>query len=127
MAQPVRDMGRAIMATGVASGLGRATEAAKAAVENPLFNGTSLRDAKGLLVSISAARELTLLEVDEAAGYIRNQVNGDTDMILGANLDDTLGNNLRVSIIASGLNAPAEVVVLADHVKRRSAVHETVS
>ena len=119
----MRDRGRAIMATGEAAGSGRATGAARAAVENPLFSGTSLRDAKGLLVSISAAEALTLFEVDEAASYIRDQVDTDADMILGANFDETLGENLRVSIIATGLDASADVVVLADHRHRHRIAH----
>lgn len=115
----MKNMGRAIMASGTAAGSGRAIEGARGAIENPLFSGTGIHTARSLMVSISATRELTLFEVDEAATYIRDYVSSDTDMILGANFDPTLGENLRVSIIAAGLNDPADVVVLAEHVQRQ--------
>ncbi len=118
----MRNMGRAIIASGAAAGNGRAKEAARAAIDNPLFRGTRLETARTLLVSMSATRELTLFEVDEAATYICDHVNSDTDMILGANFDPALGEDLRVSIIAAGLNGPADVVVLAEHLQKQRAI-----
>lgn len=118
----MKNMGRAIIASGTAAGSGRAREAARAAIGNPLFRGISLETARTLLVSMSATRELTLFEVDEAATYIRDHVNADTDMILGTNFDATLGEDLRVSIIAAGLNGPADVVVLAEHLQKQRAL-----
>lgn len=119
----MKDMGRAIMATGSAEGIGRATAAAKAAVQNPLFSGLSLLAAKSLLVSISASPGLTLFEVEEVASYIRDQVDTRTDMILGANIDKSLEGELRVSIIAAGLDGYAEVISLADHLRRSGLFH----
>ncbi|MDQ0456715.1 cell division GTPase FtsZ [Rhizobium paknamense] len=118
----MKNMGRAIIASGAAAGSGRAKEAARAAIDNPLFRGACLETARTLLVSMSATRELTLFEVDEAATYIRDHVSSDTDMILGANFNPTLGENLRVSVIAAGLNSPADVVVLAEHLQKQRAL-----
>jgi cell division protein FtsZ len=119
----MKDMARAMMATGSAEGIGRATSAAKAAVQNPLFSGIRLLDARSLLVSISASQGLTLFEVEEAASYIRDHVDARTDMILGASIDENLGRELKVSIIAAGLNGHAEVISLADHRTRRNSVY----
>lgn len=119
----MKDMGPAVMATGEASGPGRAADAAKAAVENPLFGEVALKGAKGILVSIAAGRELTLFEVDEAASCIRDQVDADAEIILGANFDESLGDRLKVSIIATGLRRPADVVILAEHAQKHIAIH----
>ncbi len=119
----MKDMGPAVMATGEASGPGRATDAAKAAVENPLFGEATLRGARGILVSIAAARELTLFEVDEAASCIRDQVDADAEIILGARFDGSLDDKLQVSVIATGLRRPADVVMLAEHAQKPILVH----
>lgn len=119
----MKDMGPAVMATGEASGPGRAADAAKAAIGNPLFGETTLKGAKGILVSIAAGRELTLFEVDEAASCIRDQVDADAGIILGAIYDESLGDRLKVSIIATGLRRPADVVILAEHAHKPISVH----
>ncbi|MGV2114383.1 hypothetical protein ACQZ46_24345 [Agrobacterium salinitolerans] len=119
----MRNMGRAIITTGSAAGTGRATTAAKAAAQNPLFSGLSLREAKSLLVSISASQQLTLFEVEEAASYIRDHVGTQTDMILGANIDRDLGDEFKIFMIAAGLNNHAEVISLADHRTKQNYVY----
>ncbi|OHV24646.1 cell division protein FtsZ [Rhizobium sp. RSm-3] len=111
----MRDMGMAVMGTGEAAGPGRATAAAKAALENPLF-GAILGDAKGVLVSISAGRDLTLFEVDEAAGRIREEVDGNAEIIFGASFDEYLGERMRVSLIATGIGLAARAPLLVDRV-----------
>lgn len=110
------DMGMAVMGTGEAAGPGRATAAAKAALENPLFGDAILRDAKGVLVSISAGRDLTLFEVDDAAGSIREEVDGNAEIIFGASLDESLGDRMRVSLIATGIGLAARAPLLVDRV-----------
>ncbi|OWV87601.1 cell division protein FtsZ [Rhizobium sp. R635] len=119
----MQEMGPAVMATGEASGPGRAADAAKAAVENPLFGEATLKGAKGILVSIAAGRELTLFEVDEAASCIRDQVDADAEITLGATFDESLGEKLKVSIIATGLRRSADVVVLGERVQKHIPVH----
>jgi cell division protein FtsZ len=97
------EMGKAMMGTGEASGDRRAIEAAEAAISNPLLDDVSMRGARGLLISISGGPDLTLYEVDEAATRIREEVDPDANIILGATFDDSLEGTMRVSVVATGL------------------------
>ncbi len=97
------EMGKAMMGTGEASGDKRAIEAAEAAISNPLLDDVSMRGARGLLISIAGGPDLTLYEVDEAATRIREEVDPDANIILGATFDDTLEGTMRVSVVATGL------------------------
>ncbi|TPW33584.1 cell division protein FtsZ [Martelella alba] len=100
----MREMGRAMMGTGEASGEGRAMQAAEAAIANPLLDETSMRGAQGLLISITGGRDLTLFEVDEAATRIREEVDPDANIILGATFDEDLEGIIRVSVVATGID-----------------------
>lgn len=104
-------MGTAMMGTGEATGERRAILAAEEAIANPLLDDVTLRGAKGLLLSISGGREMTLYEVDEAASRIRQEVDPDANIIVGATFEEQLGDRLRVSIVASGMNRAAESIV----------------
>jgi len=97
-------MGTAMMGTGEATGEQRAILAAEEAIANPLLDDVTLRGAKGLLLSISGGRDMTLYEVDEAASRIRQEVDLDANIIVGATFDEQLGDRLRVSIVASGMD-----------------------
>ncbi|HEY8128069.1 MAG TPA: cell division protein FtsZ [Hyphomicrobium sp.] len=97
-------MGTAMMGTGEATGERRAIFAAEEAIANPLLDDVTLRGARGLLLSISGGRDLTLYEVDEAASRVRQEVDPDANIIVGATFDEQLGDRLRVSIVASGMN-----------------------
>ncbi len=97
------EMGRAMMGTGEATGEKRAIEAAEAAISNPLLDDVSMRGARGLLISISGGPDLTLYEVDEAATRIREEVDPEANIILGATFDDSLEGTMRVSVVATGL------------------------
>ena len=101
------EMGRAMMGTGEASGDKRAIEAAEAAISNPLLDDVSMRGARGLLISITGGPDLTLYEVDEAATRIREEVDPEANIILGATFDESLEGTLRVSVVATGLAAEA--------------------
>jgi cell division protein FtsZ len=101
------EMGRAMMGTGEASGDKRAIEAAEAAISNPLLDDVSMRGARGLLISISGGPDLTLYEVDEAATRIREEVDPEANIILGATFDESLEGVMRVSVVATGLAAEA--------------------
>ena len=100
----MRDMGRAMMGTGQSSGTGRATAAAEAAIANPLLDVASMKGAKGVLVSISGGRDMTLFEVDEAATRIREEVDDEANIILGATFDTALEGTFRVSVVATGID-----------------------
>ena len=102
------DMGTAMMGTGEAEGQNRATVAAEEAIANPLLDDVSLRGARGLLLSITGGKDLTLYEVDEAASRVRQEVDPEANIIVGATYDESLGDRIRVSIVASGMNRTAE-------------------
>ncbi len=103
----MRDMGKAMMGTGEATGDRRAILAAEAAIANPLLDEVSMKGAKGLLISITGGNDLTLYEVDEAASRIRQEVDEDANIILGATFDHGLEGVIRVSVVAAGIDKPA--------------------
>ncbi|MBN9245763.1 MAG: cell division protein FtsZ [Mesorhizobium sp.] len=105
----MRDMGRAMMGTGEASGDGRAKAAAEAAIANPLLDEASMGGARGMLVSISGGPDMTLFEVDEAATRVREEVDADADIIVGAIFDAALEGRFRVSVVATGLRQKTQV------------------
>ncbi|AMN55780.1 cell division protein FtsZ [Labrenzia sp. CP4] len=100
----MRGMGKAMMGTGEASGEKRAQQAAEAAIANPLLDESSMKGARGLLISITGGNDLTLFEVDEAATRIREEVDADANIILGATFDETLDGLIRVSVVATGID-----------------------
>jgi cell division protein FtsZ len=99
----MRGMGKAMMGTGEASGEKRAIQAAEAAIANPLLDEVSMQGAQGLLISITGGKDLTLFEVDEAATRIREEVDSEANIILGATFDDTMEGMIRVSVVATGI------------------------
>ncbi|WP_423067452.1 cell division protein FtsZ [Devosia sp. CN2-171] len=101
----MRGMGKAMMGTGEASGEDRARHAAEAAIANPLLDDVSMQGARGLLISITGGPDLTLYEVDEAASRIREEVDSDANIILGATFDPDMTGTIRVSVVATGTDA----------------------
>jgi cell division protein FtsZ len=97
------------MGTGEASGEKRAILAAEAAIANPLLDEVSMKGARGLLISITGGNDLTLYEVDEAASRIRQEVDEDANIILGATFDQNLDGVVRVSVVATGIDQPASI------------------
>ena len=100
----MREMGKAMMGTGEASGEKRALSAAEAAISNPLIDDASMKGARGLLISITGGKDLTLYEVDEAATRIREEVDQDANIIVGATFDEGLEGIIRVSVVATGID-----------------------
>lgn len=111
----MHEMGRAMMGTGEASGEGRALNAAEAAIANPLLDDTSMRGARGLLISITGGRDMTLFEVDEAANRIREEVDADANVIFGAIDDESLEGVIRVSVVATGIDREISDVIQPSH------------
>jgi cell division protein FtsZ len=101
------EMGKAMMGTGEATGEKRAVMAAEAAIANPLLDETSMKGAQGLLISITGGADLTLYEVDEAASRIRQEVDEEANIILGATFDAALDGVVRVSVVATGIDQTA--------------------
>ena len=101
----MRGMGKAMMGTGEASGEDRARHAAEAAIANPLLDDVSMHGARGLLISITGGPDLTLYEVDEAASRIREEVDADANIILGATYAPDMTGTIRVAVVATGTDA----------------------
>ncbi len=144
----MREMGKAMMGTGEASGEKRALTAAEAAIANPLIDDASMKGARGLLISITGGKDLTLYEVDEAATRIREEVDVDANIIVGATFDESLEGIIRVSVVATGIDKAAaqhqphqaenalkelaskvrnETRRTADRIERRPAAAETAA
>src|SRR5258706_4197398 len=100
----MREMGKAMVGTGDASGEHRAMREAEAAIANPLIDDVSMKGARGLLISISGGKDLTLYEVDEAATRIREEVDQEANIIVGATFDEGLDGIIRVSVVATGID-----------------------
>jgi len=103
------EMGKAMMGTGEAGGEDRAIQAAEKAIANPLLDEISLQGAKGVLINITGGHDLTLFELDEAANRIREEVDPDANIIVGSTLDTDMEGQMRVSVVATGIDA-TEVV-----------------
>jgi len=99
------EMGKAMMGTGEAEGENRAIQAAEKAIANPLLDEISLRGAKGVLINITGGYDLTLFELDEAANRIREEVDPEANIIVGSTLDTEMGGKMRVSVVATGIDA----------------------
>ena len=112
------EMGKAMMGTGEAEGEDRAIHAAEKAIANPLLDEISLHGAKGVLINITGGYDLTLFELDEAANRIREKVDPDANIIVGSTLDPSMEGVLRVSVVATGIDA--EVKTQAEELPRRS-------
>ncbi|MEM9241560.1 MAG: cell division protein FtsZ, partial [Pseudomonadota bacterium] len=99
------EMGKAMMGTGEDSGEDRAIQAAEKAIANPLLDEISLQGAKGVLINITGGHDLTLFELDEAANRIREEVDADANIIVGSTLDTSMEGQMRVSVVATGIDA----------------------
>jgi cell division protein FtsZ len=101
------EMGSAMIGAGEATGERRANRAAEAAIANPLFDDASLTGARGVLISITGGKDLTLYEVDEAASRIREEVDEEANIIVGAIIEPALEQAMRVSVVATGIDQSA--------------------
>jgi cell division protein FtsZ len=101
------EMGKAMMGTGEASGDDRAIQAAEKAIANPLLDEISLNGAKGVLINITGGHDLTLFELDEAANIIREKVDPEANIIVGSTMDTAMEGRIRVSVVATGIDASA--------------------
>jgi len=99
------EMGKAMMGTGEAGGDNRAIEAAEQAIANPLLDGVSMRGARGVIISITGGEDMRLMEVDEAANHIKDLVDPDANIIWGSAFNNDLEGKIRVSVVATGIDA----------------------
>ena len=112
------EMGKAMMGTGEATGDDRALMAAHNAIQNPLLDEVSLKGAKAVLVNVTGGLDMTLLEVDEAANAISEQVDPEANIIFGAAFDPSLDGMIRVSVVATGMDG-ASIAAIEPKVERR--------
>lgn len=117
----MRGMGKAMMGTGEAQGDKRALNAAQAAINNPLLDDVSMKGARGLLISITGGRDMKLYEVDEAATRIREEVDSEANIIVGATFDEALEGIVRVSVVATGIDKPVTTQAEMDETEARIA------
>jgi cell division protein FtsZ len=117
----MRGMGKAMMGTGEAQGDKRALNAAQAAINNPLLDDVSMKGARGLLISITGGRDMKLYEVDEAATRIREEVDSEANIIVGATFDESLEGTVRVSVVATGIDKPVTTQAEMDETEARIA------
>jgi cell division protein FtsZ len=103
------EMGKAMMGTGEAEGPRRAIDAAEAAISNPLLDEVSLKGARAMLINITAGMDIALFEVDEAVNRVRSEVDPDANVIFGSTFDPTMEGRLRVSVVATGIDAGSAV------------------
>ncbi len=99
------EMGKAMMGTGEAESERRAIEAAEAAISNPLLDDITMEGARGVLINITGGPDMTLFEVDEAANRIREEVDPDANILFGSTFDENMEGRLRVSVVATGIDA----------------------
>ncbi|MBL4907266.1 MAG: cell division protein FtsZ, partial [Sneathiella sp.] len=110
------EMGKAMMGTGEATGENRAIEAAEAAISNPLLDDVSMKGARGVLINITGGMDLTLYELDEAANRIRSEVDPDANIIVGSTFDQSMDGPMRVSVVATGIDAAESQHLVAPNV-----------
>ncbi|MDO8427396.1 MAG: cell division protein FtsZ [Deltaproteobacteria bacterium] len=114
------EMGQALMGSGVAKGENRASEAARKAISSPLLEDISIHGARGVLINITGSSDMTIHDVDEASSLIREEAHEDAHIIFGAVIDDSMGDEVRVTVIATGfgkaeeVRTPKEVIPPAD-------------
>ena len=124
------EMGKAMMGTGESSGEGRSIASAESAIANPLLDDVSMRGARGVLINITGGLDMTLFEVDEAANRIREEVDADANIIFGSTFDEKMDGIMRVSIVATGIDAdasamPRSPMISLVHDADRSATSQT--
>lgn len=103
----MREMGDALMGSGIASGENRATEAAHAAISSPLLDGVSIAGAQGILINVTGGKNMSLVEVDEATSVIHDAAGDDANVILGTVVDENMKDEIMVTVIATGFNKKA--------------------
>ncbi|HTQ45885.1 MAG TPA: cell division protein FtsZ [Polyangiaceae bacterium] len=119
-------MGRALMGTGVAKGQNRARLAAEMAVTSPLLDDISVEGATGVLINIVGGPDLKMKEIQEAASLVQEQAHEDANIIFGASIDETLGENVKVTVIATGFDTAEREIALEAAAQRQTLMPQTL-
>src|SRR5436190_7865585 len=120
------EMGKAMMGTGEAEGEERALKAAEAAISNPLLDDVSMKGARAVLVNVTGGPDLMLFEVDEAVNRIRAEVDPDANILFGSALSENMEGRVRVSVVATGIDAADMSVRLGGNVEKLNARRKPV-
>src|SRR5271156_5304257 len=120
-------MGRALMGTGIAKGQSRARMAAEIAIASPLLDDISVEGATGVLINIVGGPDLKMREIQEAASLVQEQAHEDANIIFGASIDESLGENVKVTVIATGFDGVEREVGMEASATRSSLVPQTIS
>ncbi len=121
----MQDKGKAIMGTGEAEGENRAQEAAKQALSNPLLDDCTMHGAKGVLINITGGDDITLMEIDEAASIIKEEVDDNANIIFGSSYDEALAGKIRVSIVVTGISDGKPQPELQPRIKEPSLIDQS--
>ena len=123
----MNEKGKAMMGTGEADGENRAVKASEAAISNPLLDHSSMKGAKGLLINITGGMDMTLFEVDEAANRVKEEVDPNANIIFGSAFDMNLEGRLRVSVVATGIDAKVSKIIHDGLMDKSGAISLTKS
>ena len=112
----MEQMGTALMGTGIASGESRALEASQMAINSPLLEDISIDQAKGVLINMTGSTKMTMEEVMEGSSFIKNEVHPDAEIIWGMVFDDTMEDEMRITVIATGISRDMDkkIITLRD-------------
>ncbi|NRB11465.1 MAG: cell division protein FtsZ [Rickettsiaceae bacterium] len=120
------EMGKAMMGTGEADGEERAIKAAEAAIANPLLDNSSMSGAKGVLINITGGEDMTLYEVDSAANRIREEIgDSEANIIFGSTFNPELSGIIRVSVVATGIEAEQAISIQEEEVATNNNISDT--
>jgi cell division protein FtsZ len=125
----MKNMGDAIMGSGIASGDEKATFAAQQAINSPLLQNSSIKGAKGLLVNVTGPKDMTMRELTSASNIIYEEAGEDANVILGCVIDPELTDEIRITVIATGLNSENHPefhdLYTDDEIKNKYLLHST--
>ena len=118
------EMGQALMGSGTAAGEGRGMEAARLAVSSPLLEDISIRGARGVLINVTGSSDLTLNDMNEASTLVHEEADQDANIIIGAVIDEMMGDEVRVTVIATGFGEVEEKRVYREGIAEAVVVEE---
>jgi cell division protein FtsZ len=120
------NMGRSLMGTGIAKGQNRARLAAEMAVSSPLLDDISVDGAMGVLINVVGGPDLKMREIQEAASLVQEQAHEDANIIFGASIDEQLGENVKVTVIATGFDVQERMANLDQHARVQTQSPQTI-
>src|SRR6204780_2589305 len=122
----MNNMGRALMGTGIAKGASRARIAAEMAIQSPLLDDISVEGATGVLINVVGGPDLKMKEIQEAASLVQEQAHEDANIIFGASIDESLGENIKVTVIATGFDGAEREAALEAAAARSTVPPQTL-